>query len=162
MIKDKNNIPRLIKNLGKGGTVKIGYMGEGETAMIAAVHEFGVVINVTDKMRNFLHTKGIHLKPSTTQITIPERSFLRAGWDENEDQVLKRLDTFLDEALTKNVRIDKVLEAMGIEAKGKIQKYAKSLSSPANSPATVASKGSSNPLVDTGNLIQSIDYTVDK
>lgn len=56
---------------------------------------------------------------------------------------------------------DALLDALGLEAKGKMQEFARDLSSPPNSPFTVEQKGSSNPLVDSGNLIGSIDYEVE-
>ena len=46
-------------------------------AHLGAIHEFGAVIQVTDKMRAYLHHMGVHLKAETTTITIPARSFLR-------------------------------------------------------------------------------------
>lgn len=46
-------------------------------ANIAAVHEFGCTIPVTQKMRAYLHYQGIHLKASTQYINIPPRPFLR-------------------------------------------------------------------------------------
>lgn len=46
-------------------------------ADLGAIHEFGATIEVTDKMRSFLHYNGIHLKKDTTHIVIPARSFLR-------------------------------------------------------------------------------------
>lgn len=51
--------------------------GEGDAIQIARVHEFGCTIEVTPKMRAFLHYEGIHLKASTTHIHIPARPFLR-------------------------------------------------------------------------------------
>ena len=50
---------------------------KGKEANIAAVHEFGCVIQVTPKMRAYLHYQGVHLKPSTQMIYIPPRPFLR-------------------------------------------------------------------------------------
>ena len=44
-----------------------------------AIHEYGCVVKVTPKMRNYLHSIGIHLKPTTMTITIPPRpAFLNA------------------------------------------------------------------------------------
>ena len=43
---------------------------------------------------------------------------------------------------------------------GKIREYMTDLRNPANANITVAVKGSSNPLVDTGHLISAIDYEV--
>lgn len=57
-------------------------------AHLAHIHEFGTVINVTDRMRRFLHAVGLHIKDSTTKIIIPERSFLRTGWDEIEPDIV--------------------------------------------------------------------------
>jgi len=37
------------------------------------IQEYGVTIDVTPRMRNFLHSIGIHLKTSTTSIRIPPR-----------------------------------------------------------------------------------------
>ena len=50
---------------------------KGKEANIAAVHEFGCVIQVTPKMRAYLHHQDVHLKPSTQYIYIPPRPFLR-------------------------------------------------------------------------------------
>ena len=48
-----------------------------DAVQIAAVHEFGCTIEVTPKMRAYLHYQGIHLKKETTHIYIPARPFLR-------------------------------------------------------------------------------------
>ena len=50
---------------------------KGNEANIAAVHEFGCTIQVTPKMRAYLHHQGVHLKASTQYIVIPPRPFLR-------------------------------------------------------------------------------------
>lgn len=65
-----------------GGTVWIGVKrgvknkGGEEIANIAAVHEFGATVPVTEKSRAYLHSIGIHLKASTQFIRIPPRPFL--------------------------------------------------------------------------------------
>lgn len=76
-----------MKDLNKKVSIRVGIIGEKayEThphsdltmAHLGAIHEFGATIQVTDKMRAYLHHIGIHLKPETTTITIPARSFLR-------------------------------------------------------------------------------------
>lgn len=59
-----------------GNHVFIG-VNKGKEVNIAAVHEFGCTIEVTPKMRAYLHYQGIHLKASTKYISIPPRPFLR-------------------------------------------------------------------------------------
>ena len=54
---------------------------------IAAVQEFGATIRVTDKMRGYLHSVGLHLKPDTKAIVIPPRPFLRPAWEEGQEEV---------------------------------------------------------------------------
>ena len=61
----------------------------GSRARIARVHEFGKDIEVTPKMRAYLHSIGIHLNPKTTKIHIPERSFMRTTLAENERKIKK-------------------------------------------------------------------------
>lgn len=94
------------------------------------------------------------------QVVIPERSFLRAGWDECENDFYKLVDKHLNKWIAKGNKPDKMLDALGRELRGYIQDFALDLSSPPNSNITKSAKGSSNPLVDTGNLIQSIEYEV--
>jgi hypothetical protein len=58
--------------------------------------------------------------------------------------------------------LDNALEIVGAVAVGKVQEFMTNLSTPANAPSTIAKKGSSNPLIDTGNLRQSVTYSVTK
>ena len=78
----------LMKDLDQKYTLRIGVIGSKAyekqphsdltMGQLAAIHEYGATIDVTPKMRNYLHRIGIHLKPTTYSIVIPARSFLRA------------------------------------------------------------------------------------
>lgn len=94
------------------------------------------------------------------QVTIPERSFIRAGFDANVDDIVKKIDTLKDQVLELKINPKPFLEMIGKELQGKIQKYMRDLKSPPNAPLTAANKGSSNPLIDEGNLLESIDFKV--
>lgn len=52
------------------------YVIIGSNLKYSRIHQFGGKITVTPKMRKFLHYKGIHLKRSTSYVTIPPRPFL--------------------------------------------------------------------------------------
>lgn len=77
----------LMEALDQKYSIKVGIIGEAAAkkhkdsgltnAELGAVHEFGCTINVTPKMRAFLHSIDIHLKPETNTVVIPTRSFLR-------------------------------------------------------------------------------------
>ena len=76
-----------MKALDRKISIKVGIIGQeagrkhpdsGLTNVeLGAVHEFGATITVTDKMRNYLHSQGLHLKKDTITVVIPTRSFLR-------------------------------------------------------------------------------------
>lgn len=53
---------------------------------VAAVHEYGVRIKVTPKMRAYLHARGLHLKKTTTEIFIPARPFVRPAYEDFKDK----------------------------------------------------------------------------
>lgn len=131
---------------------------QGSNAWLAGIHEYGCTIKVTPKMRAFLHYNGLHLSPNTTVIKIPERSFLRSGHDENAERVLNQTERAIGQVLGGKMSVDDMLDLYGQQMSTAIKQYIKKLSSPPNHPYTVEQKGSSNPLVDTGQLIESITW----
>lgn len=76
-----------MKALDRKISIKVGIIGseasqkaEGTdltNAELGAIHEFGCTITVTEKMRKYLHSQGLHLKKDTMTVVIPTRSFLR-------------------------------------------------------------------------------------
>ena len=55
-----------------------------------------------------------------------------------------------------------VMNKLGILAQGDIQGEITALSSPPNSPVTIARKGSSKPLIDTGAMRAAVTWKVDE
>lgn len=55
-----------------------------------------------------------------------------------------------------------VLALMGEDIKGGLQQSINDLTEPPLSPATIAAKGFSKPLIDTGHMLNSITYKVNK
>ena len=159
----KNNFPKIQANIEgmNGKKVSVGVLGGGENAWLASIHEYGCVIQVTDKMRAYLAKTGLHLKKSTHQIVIPERAFLRNGFDESKDEVIRSAEHVIGDVLSGTMSENQFFEIVGLLLKSKIQDYARDLNSPPNHPYTVANKGSSNPLIDSGDMIGSIDYKVE-
>ena len=144
----------------KGKTVKVGAL-QGDSAWLAGIHEYGCTIPVTPKMRAFLHHQGLHLKESTTVIKIPERSFLRTGHDENIDRVMTQTNRAISQVLAGKMSVDDMLDLCGEQLATAIKTYMRDLSNPPNHPYTVEQKGSSNPLIDTGGMVESITWKVE-
>lgn len=154
----KNELPKVSQSVTmmSGRAVEIG--AASSEAWLAGIHEYGCTIPVTEKMRAFLHHQGLHLKDTTTVIKIPERSFLRTGHDENADKVINRTERAIGQVIAGKMSVDDLLDLCGEQMATAIKKHMRNLSSPPNHPYTVDQKGSSNPLVDTGQLIESITW----
>lgn len=154
-----NKLPQITmsaESLG-GKKVKVGAL-QGENAWLVGIHEYGCNIPVTPKMRAFLHANGLHLSPNTNVIRIPERSFLRSGHDQNADRVIKQTERAIGQVLSGKMSVDDMLDLYGEQMATAIKKYMRDLSSPPNHPYTAEQKGSSNPLVSTGGLVNSITW----
>ena len=96
----------------------------------------------------------------TDHIKIPERSFLRSGFDVNIDNINKQVEKSLKSFLNGNLSEDKFLEVIGKSMATKIKTYARDLNSPANASVTSEAKGTKDPLMDTGQMIESITWRV--
>ncbi|WP_132995829.1 hypothetical protein [Sporanaerobacter acetigenes] len=165
-VHDETKVPEFLVMLDElfNTHLEIGIFGEddSEIVMIASVHEFGVEIKVTDKMRGYLHSIGIHLGPNTKTVKIPERSYLRAGYDKEKENIIRQSEKLLEKVLTLELPVSIFFETLGELIVGMIQKYLTELKNPPLHPATIKNKGSSNPLIDAGHLRESITYKVVK
>ncbi len=94
-------------------------------------------------------------------VEIPERSFIRTGFDQNVDEITDKIEDMLNDVIALRVDPDTFADEIGREFAGLIQKHTKRLSTPPNSSITSNVKQSSNPLNDTGNLIRSIRHEVE-
>jgi hypothetical protein len=60
----------------------------GSPGVYGAVNEYGATINVTERMRAFLHANGIHLRASTTEMILPPRPWFWPTWEKNKDKAV--------------------------------------------------------------------------
>jgi phage gpG-like protein len=152
---------RFVRDMGKidGSYVKVG-LPEGftpgtasdptggqrdasEILIIGATHEFG-----TDKAG------------PKKNITIPERSWLRSSFDKNKERFNRALDRTYDQLLRRRLSVFEGLGRVGLLAANSAKKMIRDLRVPPLAPSTIKRKGSTNPLVDTGQLVQSITHEV--
>ncbi len=92
---------------------------------------------------------------------IPERPFMRNAIRNNTGKYKSNLQKAAKAIVSGTLTLQAALSRMGIEAQGDIQDEISSLTSPPNSPVTIALKGSSKPLIDTGAMRQSVTYKVE-
>lgn len=91
---------------------------------------------------------------------IPSRSFIRAWFDENRDRAHEMLRRMMVSVVEGKRTKEQVLELLGQKFVAEIQARIAAGILPENAPSTVARKGSSKPLIATGQLRSSISYEV--
>ena len=159
----RDYIPKIRESFKELGSkaIEVGVFG-GEQAWLAHIHEYGCIIQVTPKMRAYLKATGLALKPSTITITIPERAFLRNGYDKGKNEALSAYMDFISALITGNIDADTILEALGTNLEGKIKEYATNQVEPPLHPYTIEHRqhGGSNPLNDTGSMIGAISHRI--
>ena len=140
-IEDKTRVNDLLKVLDKlqNEVIEIGIFGEdgGDVVLYATYNEFGA-----------------------PKANIPERSFLRAGFDKYSNEISKTAEKLMDKVLDGSLDIASYQKIIGEFTTGRIKQFLTDLKLPANSPQTVRRKGSSNPLIDTGTMRDRITWRV--
>jgi len=174
-------LDRLLARVSSAQAVRIGFL-EGATypdgtpvPMVAAVQEFGGSMNIPER------TQDLHFKMSKSgevgnrfvkadksgfvqtvtipahTVTVPARPFFRTmldtkapDWGKKIGKVLKASD--YDAGTT--------LGRMGELIKGELQGSIRDLTSPPLAASTVREKGFDKPLIDTGVMLNSVDYEV--
>lgn len=166
-VKDVSNVGLLLDVMKEitSFEIHVGLQADEDSKilMIAHVNEFGFQIKVTDKMRGYLGATGLHLKPETTHINIPERSYIRGGYDANKAKMERIIEELLEQVVLMQISVSQFQNRIGIECVRFIQEFMTDLNSPEKHPYTVDKNGGkTNPLIDTGELREKITYKVVK
>jgi len=155
-----DKIKKAAKSL-DGTAVNVGVL-TGNHQWLAGIHEYGCKIPVTPKMRAYLHGIGVHLRESTTQIVIPERSFLRAGYDQCRDDVLRIAEKALPDVLGGALSEEKYFELVGTALREEIKDYAFELSDPPKQDWPTRDPAKNNPLIMSGDMVGGIEYEIER
>ena len=91
---------------------------------------------------------------------VPERSFIRAWFDEASAENRAALKNALALVLRGEKTIEEALTLVGLRFVGKMQQRISKGVEPPNAASTIKAKGSSKPLIDTGQLRQSLTFLV--
>lgn len=108
-----------------------------ELVRVGAVHEFGA--------------------PNKN---IPERSFMRAGFDKSRKELLDMSLKLYDKILAGTMSTKFTLQLLGLKHVDQIKSFITDLRRPVNAPSTIRQKGSSNPLIDSAQMRNSIQHEV--
>jgi hypothetical protein len=91
---------------------------------------------------------------------VPERSFIRAWFDAQKNQIDQDLSKMMRQVIQGRYDLDRGLNILGVKYVGEIQQKIPAGIPPPNSDRTIARKGSSTPLIDTGQLRSAITYLI--
>lgn len=142
--------------------------GQMTVARLGAIQHFGADIDHPGGTRYVIGKDGkAHFVPNDFvgpvsgvtaphKITIPARRWLDTG---AESGTREYLDT-VREGVAEGLDAKRIMTRVGLEAEGAIKQYITDLDSPPNAASTVRKKGSSNPLIDTGNMRDSVTSAV--
>ena len=137
---------------------------EGKEGMlvkdVALINEFGAVIPVTPKMKGWFYHQGV--QKSDRPIVIPPRPFLRNTIKDNEKKWAKFVSNNFDADQDGGMTLKMIAGQLGEIMKKDIVESIDSNTPPPNSQFTIAHKGSSGTLRDTGYLRDSIKGEVIK
>lgn len=129
----------ISEKISQPATLKVGFL-EGATypdgmpvALVAAVNEFG----------------GGH---------VPPRPYFRPMVEDKSPQWGAAIEQNL---VAKNYDVGATLALAGDGIKGQLQQSIRDTNSPPLAPATIKRKGFDKPLVDTGHMLNSVDYEVE-
>jgi hypothetical protein len=145
VVKDIN--PRLIEQLKErlgqnGQVVKVGLpdgvkddSGAVDLTLVGSVHEFGSP------------ARGI-----------PERPFLRTAIRENKSDYNRLNKINFVKMIKGDVTANQALQMLGVMAVAHVKKKIRTGPFAPLKPSTIAAKGSSTPLIDSGQMVQNITY----
>ena len=134
-------------------TLNIGFL-DSKNAIIAAKNEYGGLFETSQEYKERSSKNGVSVP---NKINIPSRPFMQNTATKQKSKWSK----LLVETLKNNsVNVENALNILGDQAKSDIQETIEEGDFTPNSLRTVAIKGKDTPLIDTGEMLKSVDYEV--
>lgn len=91
---------------------------------------------------------------------VPKRAFIEPALRQNRDKYIKYAGKQITPIIRRRQSFNSAWQGLGVMAVADIQKYMVTATFTPLAPSTIARKGSSKPLIDTGQMRQSITYRV--
>ena len=103
--------------------------------------------------------RAIYVHFGTAQI--PERPFLDTALLNNQRRIARLLTDAAATVARGELDAEGALDRVALAVVGMVQREITELRNPPNAPSTIAAKGSSNPLIDTGEMRAAVRHTVE-
>lgn len=128
-------------------------------AYIATIHEFGAVVLNPDAVAGAYQGGTGGAAP----VVIPARPFMRPTVAEKGNEWVKLLERGAAQVLLGKATAKEIMEMVALRAAGDVGKTIARITTPPLAPSTIANKkGATKPLVDTGQMIQSVTGIVEE
>lgn len=93
---------------------------------------------------------------------IPARPFMRGAYDDNQADLSRTKGQVWGRIIDGTLSPQRGAALLGQRHEGQVKEKITSIKTPPNAPSTIAAKGSSNPLIASGQMRQSVRYKVDE
>ena len=93
---------------------------------------------------------------------IPPRPFLGPAMTNNRDALRQRSAVLLAAVVEGKMDKREALGKLGAFGQTLVQKQIRETVTPPNAPSTIRQKGSSHPLIDSGQMVQSVAWELDQ
>ena len=128
-----------------------------EVAFIATIQEYGAKQKATPKQAAYLSSIGFPIAPGKT-ITNPARPTMGPSFDTNKENIAMLSKKAYSDVVDQKISPRKALAILGTFGEGTVKKAITDLKTPPNHPFTIMRKGSSNPLIDSGQTRASVTH----
>lgn len=159
---------RAVKELAKKPHAKIGFPAvafairhEGRDALAVEILSGKKLGSIFGKSLTVGEIAIVH-EFGTADGKIPERSFIRAPYDRNVKQWFDTQQRFKGKVLKGEMSVRRALGLMAIRIQRDFQDAIRRGGYPfiQNAPSTIERKGSSSPLIDTAQMLNSVTYVL--
>lgn len=165
VVKDVNKIPKALTRLNQLNTrqAKIGIFDDApKLVTIGAMNEFGINIPVNAALHRRLRALAREYDAPTDtlpkegeQLRIPERSFLRATFDEHEDEVVDAAPEHIVAMMEGEKDAYEAAQSIGRALQEAVtERVASGESFEPNDPFTIALKGHARPLIGKTGVLE--------
>lgn len=153
--------------------IHVGIQGDAGSNLlkIAAVHEYGATIKMSDGMRRKLGAMGLfddnenYTPPAGAKkgyINIPERSFIRASYDTGIEELTKACAAAIRHIYYDGWTAEQAANSIGAQAAQMTRSFIDAGTEPPKSEFTQKHSTQKTPLVDSGRLRESITWSIEK
>lgn len=157
-----NKLPRMLRILQEYGKlaskpyVKVGYPAENsETDAPKRVKLDGDSKNFAHAALNLIDVV-IWMEFGTR--TVPERSWIRSTHDEIKEEMREFIADLVGQIHDGNMTVERALDLMALKTINRMKEKIRKGIPPELSTETIARKGSSTPLIDTGQLLNGMTF----